>query len=333
MRASVLIPSVLGLWVCGLPGVGAMGQSGGGEDGLAAESVSVGDQVEGAGAGGRRVVVRLPVRGLHYFTTDLDDDEASTGDVSVSRFGLNPSVEIPVGDVSSLTLSGEFTYSFYDFDGTGIFDDDNELMADGYEAGLGVQWSSVIGGNWTYFVGGGARMSAEAGADLSEAWTWRGFGGVGYRFSERLVRGGGVAFSSELEDDALVVPVLSASWQISDDWTFAAGGGPASAWRTLGATLTWQASPDLAVSLTGAWDYREFRLDDDGPVPDGVMSDSRVDVILAVNWGVAQGVRLRVEGGVSAWQEYEFVDDDGDEVLDTDSDPTGFVGGGLVFEF
>ena len=281
----------------------------------------------------RPMVFRLNARGLHYFRADLDEDATNSGDVSVSRFGLLPSLEVPIGDVSSLTFSGEFTYSFYDFDGTGIFLDDNELMEDAYEAGLSVNWGSSLGGNWTYFLGGGARLSAEAGADVSESWTWRAFGGIGYRISERFVLGGGVAVSSELEDDVLIVPLITAFYQIDDKWMLTAGGGPAAAGRTLGGTLTWQATPDVGVSFTAAWDRREFRLDDDGPIPDGVMTDSRVDFVLGLNWAVADGVFLRIEGGVSAFQEYEFQDEDGADVLDTDTDPAGFVGGGLVFEF
>lgn len=283
--------------------------------------------------GGRSTVFRFSPRAIHYFTSDLDEDESSSGDVSVSRFGPSASVDIPVGSASTLTLGAEFTYSFYNFDGTGIFDDSEELLSDAYELGLSATWSSAIGEHWTYFIGGGGRLSAEAGAEISDSLTGRVFGGVGYRFSERFVLGGGIGVSTELDDDVLIVPIITAFYQMNENWMFAAGGGEAAAGRTLGATLTWQPQPDLGVSLTGAWDRREFRLDDDGPIVDGIATDSRVDIILGVNWGITGHVTLRVEGGVSVAQEYQFDDEDGDEVLDTSSDPTPFVGGSLRFEF
>ena len=287
---------------------------------------------DGADAG-RAPVFRLNLRGLHYFSADLDEDATDSGDVSVSRFGPLASLEIPIGEVSSITIAGEFTYSFYDFDGTGLFEDDNELLSDAYELGLSATWSSRLGDEWTYFIGGGGRLSAESGADTSDALTARVFGGLGYRVSDQFTIGAGVGVSTELDDDVLVVPFLSAFYQINDDWWFGAGGGPAAAGRTLGATLTWQAQPDLGVSLTGAWDRREFRLADDGPIPDGIATDSRVDVVLGVNWGVVDRVTLRVEAGASVWQEYEFEDEDGDEVLDTGTDPSAFVGASIGFEF
>lgn len=290
------------------------------------------DEIEAVPAG-RSAVFRLMPRGLHYFSTDLDDDETDTGDVAVSRFGALASLDIPVGSVSTLTFAGEFTFSSYDFDGTGIFDEDNELLSEAYEAGLSVTWSSMLGEHWTYFVGGGGRISAESGADVSDALTGRVFGGIGYRFSERFSIGGGVGVSSELDDDALVVPIITAFYQPHDNWILAAGGGPAAAGRTLGATLTWQPQPDFGMSLTGAWDHRQFRLDDDGPIVDGIATDSRVDIILGVNWGITEHVILRVEGGVSLAQEYEFDDEDSNGVLDSEADPTPFLGGSIVFEF
>jgi hypothetical protein len=289
---------------------------------------------EGAGADtARSAVFRLTPRGVHYFTADLDDDDGDTGDVSVSRFGPSASLELPIGEASSLTLGADFLYSFYDFDGTGIFLDDNELLGDAYEVGLSANWSSRINQEWSYFLGGGGRLSMESGADTSEALTGRLFGGFNYRVTERFVLGAGAAVSTQLDDDLLIIPFISAFYQINDRWSLSAGGGPAAMGRTLGATLTWQAREDLGVTLTAAWDRHEFRLDDDGPIPDGIATDSRIDIALGLNWGVADGVSLRVEGGLSAWQQYEFEDEDGDEIADTDADPTAFVGASLNFEF
>lgn len=293
----------------------------------AAQPESVGDPAD------RSVVVRLAPRGIHYFTADLDDDATDSGDVSVSRFGIPGSVEFPIGEFSSITIGAEFMYSFYNFDGTGIFDDSAELLDDAYEVGLSATWSSRIDDHWTYFIGGGGRISAEAGADLDDALTGRLFGGVGYRFSDRFVLGGGVAVSTRLEDDALVVPIITAYYRFNERWALMAGGGPAAAGRTLGATLTWQAQPDLGVSLTGAWDWHEFRLDDDGPIPDGVASDSRVDIALGLDWGISEDISLRVETGVSVWQEFEFDDAGGNRIVETSTDPAPFVGASLVFEF
>ncbi len=289
---------------------------------------------DGAPAGdGRSAVFRLAPRALHYFSTDLDDDATDTGDVAVSRFGALASLDIPVGSVSTITFAGEFTFSAYDFDGTGIFEEDNQLLSEAFEAGLGVTWSSRLGDHWTYFVGGGGRISGESGADVSDAVTGRAFGGIGYRFSERLSLGGGVGVSTQLDDDTLVVPIFTVFYQPHDDWILSAGGGPAAAGRVLGATLTWQPQPDLGLSLTGAWDRRQFRLDDDGPIVDGIATDSRVDIILGVNWGITEHIILRVEGGVSLAQEYEFDDADGDSVLDSEADATPFIGGSITFEF
>ncbi|MEZ6235419.1 MAG: hypothetical protein R3B68_14630 [Phycisphaerales bacterium] len=276
----------------------------------------------------------LTPRAVHYFTSDLDDDsDAGMGDVSVSRFGLLPVLQIPVGDDATLAFNGEFTYSFYNFDGSGIFDDSLDLLDDAYEAGLGVTWSNQINEHWLYAVGGGFRVSAEAGADVDDALTGRFFGTVNYRVSENFVIGGGVGVSTELDDDVLVVPIISAFYQPSEKVVFAAGGGPAAAGRTLGATITYRFQPDVALSFTGAWDYRQFRLDDDGPIPDGITTDQRVDLLVGLDWGITPTVTLRLEAGATIWQEYEFIDSDDDHLYDVETDPTAFIGGGVTFEF
>lgn len=281
----------------------------------------------------RSVTVRVTPRAIHYFGADLDDHPTSSGDVSVSRFGALASIEFPIGAASAFTIGAEYTYSFYDFDGSGIFEDSLGLLEDAYEIGLTGTWSSRIDDTWSYFLGGGMRISAESGADLSDSLSFRGFGGVNYRISDRLLIGGGLAVTSRLEDDALFVPLVNMHYAINDQWSFAAGGGPAAAGRTLGGTLSWRPREDIGLGLTVAWDRREFRLDDSGPIPDGVGIDSRVDLALGLDWVIGPGVTVRFETGASVWQEYRFEDDDGRRVLETNTDPTPFIGASIGFEF
>lgn len=78
---------------------------------------------------------------------------------------------------------------------------------------------------------------------------------------------------------------------------------------------------------------RDYRLDDEGSLADGAVSDSRVPVALEVVWSPSPRTSISLTGGVVVWQEFEFRDSDGNELDDRNTDPTGFVGVSARFSF
>ena len=94
----------------------------------------------------------------------------------------------------------------------------------------------------------------------------------------------------------------------------------------LGARLSAQVAPDWTFSIFGRYELREYRLDSDSSVPDGVMRDTRVPIGVGVAWEPCKRFRLGLDGGVIVYQEFIFDDKNGNRVAKDRADPTGFVG-------
>ncbi|MGE3108576.1 MAG: DUF6268 family outer membrane beta-barrel protein [Phycisphaerales bacterium] len=261
--------------------------------------------------------------GSYTFAADIDD---SPGDVRIARAGFGVGVGIPIGDRSTLTFDIDEEASWYLFDNAGGLvpgsTDPVELVL---STDLGLRFSSRINPEWSWFLGGLAEFAGEPDVDVGDAATFGGYGGVRYQVSERFAVSAGLGAKSRLEDDALVIPVLGVDWQITDRVSLKTEGTRV--------RLSAKLSETLAVSLAGGWELREFRLRDDGPLPDGVFRDTRVPISISLDFRPSHAVRISVFGGVVVWQEFRFDDRSGDEVSETNTDPAPFIGISAAFSF
>lgn len=267
----------------------------------------------------------LRLFGEYVFESDLDDDE---GKVSVARGGGVLGVGIPVGDRSRLGFTLQSEYSSYNFEDAQNFAQGfDKPWDDALEHSLLVTLSSQANERWSWTVGGGVRSSYEIGADVDDSFTYAGFGAATYKFSDRFSLGAGVQVRSQLEDDTYVLPLVLIDWRISERWRLGGkAGGP-------GLGLFYQATDDLTIYFDGDYQRRAYRLDDDGPAPDGVGRDDRLQVSVGVDWKISSQVRLDARVGAALYQEYDLIDEHGVQVTDREADPTPFVGLELRFSF
>lgn len=250
----------------------------------------------------------------HTFRADLDDDE---GDVAITRAAAGVDVAFAPGEKLSLNLGLNNEASWYDFetDGATSFEGVLEEALE-HELSLRATWSLT---DTTSLIAIGAiNAGYEPGADFGESLTYMGGVAYGFEVNDRLSLNLGVAVRSRLEDDVLVLPILIANWRINEQATLGTEG--------LGARLTIALNERTDFYLRAGAELREYRLEDgNDALPEGVLSDYRVPVALGVTWEPGDGLRVTFEGGAVVWQEFELRDDD-DEVGDTNTDPSAFVG-------
>src|SRR5205807_396148 len=115
------------------------------------------------------------------------------------------------------------------------------------------------------------------------------FGGVRYALSEKLIVGIGAGVRTRIEDNPFFFPLPMLTWQISEQWKLSTGGRP-------GLTLSYSPLESLTISLSGAYEYRDFRLDHNGPIPDGVGRETRIPIILGVAYTPTK--RISLEAGI-----------------------------------
>jgi hypothetical protein len=278
--------------------------------------------------GGGRPEFSLSLTGEGMATTRADAKGRSASH-TMTRGGVELEAFIPVTEKLFITASLDYRRTSYDFNdaqtlipGTTTgdpFDDFNTVS-------VSVQPIFSLNRDWSLFTLAFASAGWEDGADVGESWRFGGVVGASYRFSEDLSLGFGIGATSQLEDDAFVIPFIRVDWQIAEKWRFET--------RGIEGILFYEATDELDVFFRAAYERAEFRLDNNREVlPNGTKRDERLLVGLGVDWRPAQGLLLRVEAGAAAWQRFEYRDRSGGRVSNTESDPAAYVGVSLRFTF
>ncbi|MCK4872891.1 MAG: hypothetical protein KAS72_09215 [Phycisphaerales bacterium] len=249
----------------------------------------------------------------YTFQADLDDAD---GDVAVWRLLFGVDLDFPLAGQDQFRLSLTNEYSEYDFSG-----DMSSLST--VDTSLQLAYTHVIDREWSVLGFGGVTFSGEADADWDDAVTLQGGVAGRWAWNENASLVAGIAVTSRIEDDIFVLPYIRFDWQIDDRLHLAAGVDD-------GLVLTY------AIDEAGVWtadisaglEYRRFRLDDDQPgrLTDGVLQDSRIPIIAGVSYAPNANVTLRGYVGAVLWQEYEFYDSSGDEIMDDNTDPALMLG-------
>lgn len=259
----------------------------------------------------RELVIRLTGEGELGFRSDL---RSTIGDVSVSRVRAGLEIDVPVGDRSTVAVSFNNEWSFYDFSEPSGFGQ-VAPWDDVWERGIRVMFSTQETESLAWYAGGDVTASGEYGADFGDSLTYGVLGGVRYAFSESFVAGIGVYGRSRIESDVLVLPAIAFLWRISPEWSLSSQNG-----RSV--RLSYAMSESVSLFAEGGYEAREFRLDDEGPAPEGVGRDRRVPVAIGAAWKPAPRVSITGKAGAYVWQRYRLDDRDGSKVAEFEADPS-----------
>jgi len=278
------------------------------------------------------LTVSVRTFGQSSFDADFDD---VAGGVSVHRVGTSIGVGMPAGEKGRFNFGVDQETSFYDFDSSAGLTvapsaSTSDPLGTANRVNINLRYQRGFGRGWAVVLGAGTRFSGETGADFEDAITADGVAIVTRFLSKNARVGIGAAVTSRLEDDPRILPVAVVDWMITPRLRLRNSG---SAGGTAGIELSYEIREWLAVAIDTGFERREFRLDDDGPVPSGVARDKRIPVALSVRIGDAQRVHLETRGGVYAWQEIEFLDNNGVDVGNPNMDPSAFFGATLTVRF
>jgi hypothetical protein len=245
-------------------------------------------------------------------------------DVTVQRFRLGAIVRqsirpglMMVGDVDAEYAS----YSFNQRDDT-IFGKSG-FMQDAVTLRLGLMVMGPINERWNWQAGGSVSVAGESQADLWEAFNGGALGGVSYiaspdfKWSLSLV---GFGF----EGSFLALPIPGFDWKINDCYRLAAQGPGLSFITTF--------SPETKLIASARWEYRQYRLDDDPPVPGGKYYDQRIPIGLELTHRFFRVLEVGLEGGVYAYQQMMIRDKDDNKVVTVVGNQSAYVGLRMSFQ-
>lgn len=257
----------------------------------------------------------------------LGADGKQSGDFDLARVSASLAFNTTLRDDLRLRVGVATEQSFYDFSEVttvvpGTDDPWDRLQA--YRVG-GTLFGRVSE-SWAWFGGVEVRAAFESGADLGDSLEVRGLGGAECRVSESLKFTLGVGVSTRIEDSALVLPLLGIDWQIDEKTRLAS--------RDLGLILSHEFAPGWSAGVFGAFELRDWRLDDSRATnPGGVAREKRAVVGGEVRYRPSNRFELALEGGVVAWQKLKALDDDGRKVGEQEFDPAPYIGLSAVVRF
>jgi hypothetical protein len=265
---------------------------------------------------------RIGAGAIHQFETTVDDG----GDVSVARLSGVFDTETKLNEDLDVSIRLTYALDAYDFsDAVGIGAGSDEPWDDIHTAAAGVLFSWSMNQQWTVFGGPVVQSARESGADFSDGITAGGVIGATYIASRELVVGGGLVVTSQLEDSVRVSPIIIVNWGLTENLRVSS--------RTTGNILT-RTGAELVFSNNDRWEFAfglanyfsRFRLDDEGPAPDGIGEDSSLPLWLRATYSPSETFRFEVIGGLSLGGNLRLENEDGDRITDQDYDPSPFLG-------
>lgn len=279
-------------------------------------SAQEGNEAVLAAEDSRSLNVTLIPRLRYQFDTGLD---AANGDFRVFRGGVGAKADWKATDRMTLSFGLGYEYSNYDFSRPNAFIagaaspfEDIHILDLGLTAYVGIDEQ------WSWFAGVKGRVAGESGVDVDDAGTIGGVGGLVWDLGDDRSIAFGLNVMSQIEDDALILPIINVNWKLDERWRFASSG----AMGEFIATIDGQNE----IAFGAAWENRRFRLDDSAPQLAAVIEDTSFPLFVRFAHRPDDSITINLIGGVVVWQEFEVSNRNGLATRDFDADPSAFLG-------
>jgi hypothetical protein len=164
----------------------------------------------------------------------------------------------------------------------------------------------------------------ESGASTSDAKNYGAIVAVSRTFSPDLTLGLGAGVFEEI-DDTKVIPVVLFDWKFAPGWRL---GNP------LPAGPSGPAGVEVAYSPNDRWEFGlaaasrnyRFRLDRDGPTPNGIGEHREIPLVFRATWRVDRGTHVDFFAGAALNGRLRVNDSNDNRLVDEDIDPAPVVG-------
>ena len=284
-------------------------------------------------AGGALVTLPAPAQRLPVGTTVPSGGVAAYYEFET---GLDQGGEFSVtGVLASLDVLHQFTPAFaagisvrygyedWDFNGTpGAFG--NTPWGDIHRPSVGFVFTYAPDDDLRFLAVPTVQWAYERGASTGDALMGGAIFAATRRFSPTLSLGLGVGVFDEL-DKTQVFPFVLVDWQINERLRL---GNPFRAGPAGGAglELAYTFSDAWEVAAGGTWRSYRYRLDRDGPYPDGIGESRGVPLFLRTSYSVTRDARLDFLAGVVVGGKLKVMDRNGNDIAEDDYDAAPIVG-------
>lgn len=236
-----------------------------------------------------------------YEHAAASDFDSFAGDVEVNRIHEQVGLQYIINPQRRQVLRTNFTarQSFYDFSGDiGFEAGTNEPWSEVREYNAFALYSEAYNEDIRWFAGGALNSSGERGADFDGTLTYSLIGGVSFQVAEGVWVGPGIAASKRIEDGFAFVPIPIVEWRINDEFSLSTA--------EAGLVLEYTPVDEWTFSLKGQYNRRQYRLNDEGPAANGVVTEQRVPLLAGVEWNPSRSASISLEAGPTLFTEYEL---------------------------
>ena len=260
---------------------------------------------------------------VYNFETDMDQG----GAFSVNRYFIEGGVARLWSFDRMVAFSAGFGQDDYRFSQTASQPWGN---IDNYRASVFARWG--FSDKWAAFAAPSVRSYGETGTDLDDALTLAVFGGVSYKFNDRLTLGPGWGVFEQIEDDVRYFPIIIVNWSITERLSLETGGGLA-ATTGPGLSLVYKVSKKWITAVTTRYEKKRFRLNSDGLAPNGVGEDKNIPIVGQLSYF------FYPTGSISGVLGYNFAgslkadDQNGNFLYESEYDPSLSLGLVASFKF
>ncbi len=263
---------------------------------------------------------------VYQFASDLD----SGGDAGYSGVLTSLGRTWALDARSTLRLGLSFDYEDWRFNDIAAFDG-AQPWGSLYRVGVSVPYSYTTDSGWRLTFSPTVEYAGESGAELSDALEYGALASAARRLSPDLTLGLGVGVYERIEQTR-AFPFLIVDWRITERLRLtnplpAGPAGPA------GLELSYALDSGWEIGIAAAFRSFRFRLDDNGPVPNGIGENAYLPVVARIGHRISEALTLNAYAGAALAGNLRVEDRDGNELYDEDRDPAGLVGLSLIGRF
>ena len=282
---------------------------------------------------GSSVSAQPPSASYRYAITPIyrmDSDLDSGGEAGYGGLLMSLGRSWSLDDRSTLGFGLDFGHQDWRFDNPGSFGGVAPWdQVDRF--GLSVPFTYGTGGGWTLGISPTVEYSGESGAQFSDALEYGALLSLVKPIRDDLTLGFGFGVYGRIEETS-VFPVLIVNWRITERLRLSnpAAAGPSG---PAGLELSYSLGSGWEAGIGGAYRSNRFRLDRDGPFPDGVGEYRRIPVLARVGRRFSDALSLNLYAGVSVNSELRVEDANGRGLYQEDLDPAATFGLSLAGRF
>lgn len=269
---------------------------------------------------------RFSITPVYQFAGDLD----SGGDAGYAGVLTSVGRTWTLDARSTLRLGLSFDYEDWHFSDMAAFGG-MEPWGSLYRVGVSVPYSYTTGNGWRLSFSPTLEYSGESGAELSDALEYGALVSAARRLSPDLTLGLGVGVYARIEQTR-AFPFLIVDWRITDRLRLtnplpAGPAGPA------GLEISYALDSAWELGIAAAFRSFRFRLDENGPVPNGVGENAYLPVVARIGYRISDALTFNLYAGAALAGNLRVEDRNGNGIYDEDRDPAGLVGLSVVGRF